>query len=128
MTEEEKRGRGQPKKELSTESVRKLCAMQCTDAELAAFFDVSRKTIERRKKDDPEFAEAMEHGRAKGRASLRHAMFQQALGDLDKGIRPNPIMQIWLSKQHLGMKDKVEHAGEDGGPINILISKTDAQL
>ena len=41
----------------------KLCALQCTDEEIAAFFEVSVRTIERRR-GKPAFAKAMERGKA----------------------------------------------------------------
>jgi hypothetical protein len=47
----------------------KLCAMQCTDEEIAAFFGVSTKTIERRRKVQ-RFGDIMEQARAKGRVSV----------------------------------------------------------
>lgn len=72
--------------------------MQCTDAEIAAFFSVSRKTIERRKSDD-DFREVMEQGKLKGLVSLRQAQFKAALGG-------NTTMMVWLGKQLLGQRDK----------------------
>src|SRR4051794_21805740 len=47
----------------------KLAAMQATDEEIGAFFGVSARTILRRRKHVPEFAEVMQRGRAKGRLS-----------------------------------------------------------
>src|SRR5258705_11482049 len=48
----------------------KLCGLQCTDAEVAAFFGVSTRTIERRKKQTA-FAQAMGSGKARGGISRR---------------------------------------------------------
>ena len=53
----------------------KLCALQCTHAELAAWFNVSSRTIEARRKQ-PQFFEAMERGKAKGRISVRRAQMR----------------------------------------------------
>ena len=86
--------------------------MQCTDEEMAAWFGITRETLVRRKKGD--ILDAIERGKAKGRASLRRAQFQNALNG-------NATMQIWLGKQLLGQRDIVttEHTGADGGPIQL---------
>ena len=91
----------------------KLCGMQATDAELAAFFNVSVRTIERRKKT-PAFLEAIERGKARGRLSLRRALFGQVAKGQIAAI-------IFLSKNLLGYKDYVsnEHSGPEGGPIAV---------
>ena len=48
----------------------KLCAMQCTDEEIAAWFKVTTRTIERRRKVR-KFAEIMDRGKARGKISVR---------------------------------------------------------
>jgi hypothetical protein len=45
----------------------KLAAMQATDEEVAAWFGVTTRTIERRRKD-PAFAEVMDRGQGEGPA------------------------------------------------------------
>jgi hypothetical protein len=47
-----------------------------------------------------EMQAAYQQGINQGKATLRRMMFVSA--------KTNPVMQIWLSKQHLGMADKVE--------------------
>ena len=59
-----------PKVKIDLGELEKLCGLQCTDEEIAAFFGVSTKTITRRRRI-PRFAEAMEHAKAKGRVSVR---------------------------------------------------------
>lgn len=81
----------------------KLCAMQATDAEIAAFFNVSDRTITRRKKSK-KFARIMERGRAKGLLSVRRAQLRM----LENG---NPAMGIWLGKQLLGQRETVDISG-----------------
>jgi len=71
--------------------------MQATQSEIAAWFGVSRPTIERRARE-PQFREAMEHGYARGRISLRRWQFQAAR-------KLNPTMLIWLGKQYLGQSN-----------------------
>ena len=78
----------------------KLAAMQCTDEEIAAWFNVSPRTIERRRKS-PVFAETIGRGKARGRISLRRAQ----LKILEQG---NATMGIWLGKQYLGQSDQID--------------------
>ena len=102
-------GSGRKKVTISLEEVEKLAAIQCTDVEIAAFFGVSVRTIERRK-SQAAFAEAIERGKAKGRVSLRRYLFALAA----KGI---PAAAIFLSKNLLGYKDYFanELSGPNGG-------------
>src|SRR5258706_12348477 len=93
----------------------KLCSLQCTDEELAAWFGVSTRTLEKRRKQ-PRFAEIMARGRAKGRISVRRAQIKL----LEAG---NGTMGVWLGKQLLGQRDVItaEHVGGGGGPIQVAI-------
>src|SRR3954462_7417794 len=90
----------------------KLCAMQCTDEEIAAWFGVTRKTIMRRRKV-AKFAELMERGKAKGRISVRRMQMKL----LEQG---NATMGVWLGKQILGQTDEVRH--ELNGNISTVLS------
>src|SRR5258708_6386179 len=58
----------------------KLAVLQCTDEEIAAWFGVTTRTIERRRKV-PKFAEILARGKAKGRISVR----RQQMKLLEKG-------------------------------------------
>ena len=51
-------GAGRKAVHIDLEQVEKLCGLQCTDDELASFFGVNPRTIERRK-NQPAFAEAL---------------------------------------------------------------------
>jgi len=88
--------------------------LQCTDQELAGWFNVSTRTIEKRRKQ-PEFAEVMQRGRAKGRISVRRAQMKL----LENG---NGTMGVWLGKQMLGQRDAgaTEHTGSSTDPIPAL--------
>jgi len=101
-------GSGRRAVNINLVELEKLCGLQCTDAEVASFFKVSARTIERRKKQ-PAFADAMERGRAAGRLSVRRMLFGQA-------AKGNVAAAIFLSKNLLGYKDFVtnELSGPNG--------------
>jgi len=86
-----------PKKPIPEEEVKKLAAINCSVEEIADFFEVDRRTIQRR------FAAALKQGRANSNISLKRRMWETAMTD-NKGA---VTMQIWLSKQMLNYSDKV---------------------
>src|ERR1044071_3153797 len=90
----------------------KLAMLQCTDEEVAAWFNVSTKTIERRRKTG-KFAEIMERGRAKGRISLRRT--QMRLAEQGSGS-----VAIWLGKQLLGQVDHIDHRVEQSNVLRVI--------
>ncbi len=96
--------------------------MQCTDEEVAAFFGVSTRTIERRRKVQA-FADVMDQARAKGRVSVRRSLFKLAAAG-------NVAAAIFLSKNLLGYRDVVntEHTGLAGGPIQVASKPDLSQL
>jgi hypothetical protein len=95
---------------IDIQELEKLSALQATDVEIAAWFDVSPRTIERRRKK-PKFAEVMERGKAKGRLSLRRLQLRLA-------ERGSTAMAIFLGKQILGQADRLEHQVDD--PHRVL--------
>jgi len=99
----------------------KLLGMQATDQEIAACFGIHRSTLIDIKKRDPVFAECYTRGKDTGRASLRHLMWQSALGSETR--EPNIAMQIFLAKNILGMSDKQELTGKDGKDFTIGIAR-----
>ena len=102
-----------PEAKIDLAELEKLCGMQCTDEEIAAFFGVSTRTIERRRKVQ-RFSEVMDRAKAKGRVSVRRSLFKLAAAG-------NVAAAIFLSKNLLGYRDVVnnEHTGLVGGPIQI---------
>jgi hypothetical protein len=111
-----------PEAKIDPVELEKLCNMQCTDEEIAAFFGVNKRTIERRRKVT-KFREIMDRAKAKGRISVRRHLFRQAAGN-------NVAAAIFLSKNLLGYKDVVntEHTGLGGGPIQIAAKPDYSQL
>ncbi len=100
----------------------KLYAMQCTDEEVAAFFSVSTRTIERRRQVK-QVGEAMDRAKAKGRVSVRRSLFRLAANG-------NIAASIFLAKNLLGYRDvmNTEHSGLAGAPIQIAAKPDLSQL
>jgi DNA-binding CsgD family transcriptional regulator len=111
-----------PKSDIDIIELEKLCSMQCTDDEIAAFLGVSARTLDRRKKNAA-FREVMERGKARGRVSVRRHLFRLA----NNG---NIAACIFLAKNLLGYRDVVnnEHSGPAGGPIEIASRPDLSQL
>jgi len=106
--------------ELNLDALEKLCRLNCTHEEIAAYFNVSAKTIQRRYQEEPDFAEAVDRGKAHGKLSLR----RQQIKLVEEG---NPTMAIWLGKQLLGQTDKQEiDQYNHGDTVSIEIVNPDA--
>jgi len=89
---------GKPEAEIDLNELVQLCTLRCTDEEIAAFFKVDVRTIERRRKKDPAFRDAAERGQSIGKLSLRR--WQR-----DLASKGNATMLIWLGKQDLGQRE-----------------------
>ncbi len=111
-----------PEASIDLAELEKLCGMQCTDEEIAAFFGVSTRTIERRRKVK-RVNEVMDRAKAKGRVSVRRSLFRLAAAG-------NIAAAIFLAKNLLGYRDvrSNEHSGPDGGPISINSAPDLSQL
>ena len=99
----------------------KLCAIQCTQLEIADWFDMGTDTLNTRCKEKYSltFSALFAKKRAGGKISLRRDQWQSS----QKG---NVTMQIWLGKQYLGQSDKNEN--KEVSEIHIKIDKDDALL
>jgi hypothetical protein len=111
-----------PEAKIDLAELEKLAGMQCTNEEIGAFFGVSKRTIVRRCQSE-KFRDIIEQGRAKGRVSVRRALFKLANAG-------NVAAAIFLSKNLLGYKDVVntEHTGLAGGPIQLAANPDLSQL
>jgi len=92
---------GRPKAKMTVEEVENLSRLNCTMDELAAYFGVDVRTVQLRAQKEPKFREAIEHGQAIGRLSIRRHQIRL----LEQG---NPAISIWLGKQLLGQRDRLE--------------------
>jgi hypothetical protein len=104
-----RKGAGRKATPIDLIELEKLCMMQCNEGEIAAWFKVSVRTIQARRKQ-PRFAEAMRHGLAKSCINVRRLQFRL----LEAG---NATMAVWLGKNLLGQRDNMQITGANGGPI-----------
>lgn len=104
----ELRKRGRKKIPIDYEKAEKLAIILCTQSEIAAVLGVSLGVLEH----DPEFQRIHKKGMETGRASLRRMQYKGA----EAG---NATMLIWLGKQYLGQRDKMDQeiTGKDGAPL-----------
>ena len=97
-----KRPRGRPiAKTIDLSELEKLASIQCTDDEIADFFNMDRRTLTRKKKQ-VEVRNAIERGKAKGRISVRRRLFQIAQSDKAGSV----AAAIFLGKALLGYRDR----------------------
>lgn len=89
-----------------------LAAIQCTKVEAASVFGTSPSTFNRFLRDHPEAADLWYNGQPAGRASLRRMQFAMA--------EKSAPMAIWLGKQLLDQRDKLDVSGPGGGPIQSM--------
>jgi hypothetical protein len=86
---------GRPKKELDKDVLAKLSQIGCTQEEIGSVVGISARTLQRR------YADLVAENKNIGKASLRKKLWEKALKGNDK-------LLIWLSKQELNMRDKIE--------------------
>jgi hypothetical protein len=84
---------GRDKTVVPPEDVVKLAQIGCKDNEIAEYFGIAYDTLRYN------FADELTKGRASLKITLRRKMFDNALN------HNNTVMQIWLSKNYLGMTD-----------------------
>ena len=119
---------GRPLTKIDWDEFDKLCALQCTQVEIAEWFGCTDDTIQTAVKREKGvgFSEYYKRKSAKGRVSLRRAQYLVATD-----IR-NPTMLIWLGKQYLGQKEPRNIDGgaafEDQPVPEIVIEEIDASL
>ena len=104
----------------------KLCAIGCTQREIASFFGMTERAIELRKAEDVRyerklesgevvhltFREIMERGADVGKVSIRRKQMQV----MEDG---NPTILIWLGKNRLEQRDNIDTtvSAPGGGPL-----------
>ena len=93
---------GRPRKDINRQQFENLCGLQCTEEEIASFFDCSVDTVERfcKREYKATFAEVFKIKRGIGKISLRRSQMKLA--------EKYPAMAIFLGKQYLDQTDKIE--------------------
>lgn len=104
--------RGRPFIKIDKDKFEKLCFMQCTQLEIADYFDCKHDTINNwcKKTYGKTFEETFAVKRVGGKISLRRSQWKLAM--------KNPAMAIWLGKQYLGQKDETT-VNQNVSPIVI---------
>lgn len=94
-----------------------FCLLGATDEDLAGFFDVTDRTIRNWKRDYPEFAKAVESGKAPADAAVARSLY-------NKAIRGDTVACIfWLkNRRQSDWREKIdhEHGGRNGKPIETV--------
>ena len=90
---------GRPKKQLDTNLIERLSSIFCTNEEIASIVGCHSDTLA------DNFSEYLKKGRQRGKMSLRRMQW-------DKAQTGNTTMLIWLGKQMLGQKDRLETSEE----------------
>ena len=90
-------------KDIDFKDFEKCCQMQCTQQEIAGWFEIDEETLVRRVTEhyNSSFSDVYKKYSANGKCSLRRRQFRRAAN----GDR---VMMIWLGKQYLGQSDKIE--------------------
>lgn len=113
---------GRPEIKIKKEDFEKLCALQCTEEEIAGFYDCSVDTINNwcKKNYSETFSETYKKKSAKGKMSLRR--YQMKLAER------NASMAIFLGKQYLGQRDVIETGTpEELDKVKELLGKLDEE-
>jgi DNA-binding CsgD family transcriptional regulator len=104
-------GRGNRKKVVAPQDVYELAAIGCSDSEIARWFDIAESTLKYN------FSDILAKGREDVKMTLRRAMLKNALNG-------NAVMQIWLSKNMLGMSDN-PNSSQENQPLPWVEDKAD---
>lgn len=88
-----------PQKEIDWQLFEQLCALQCTQSEIASVLKIHMDTLRDRTADkyEEDYSTVYKKMSETGKCSLRRAQFKLAM--------KNTSMAIWLGKQWLGQKD-----------------------
>ena len=108
---------GRPRTPIDWPDAEYLASIQCTCKEIAGSFGLTDDTLMSRCKDELgiTYSEWYKLHSEGGKSSLRRSMWKMATAE-----RPNPAICIWLSKQHLGMRDSFEEERPQLSPTFIL--------
>ena len=107
-------GVGRPRSKIDVKILGNLAHIGCTYEECGDVLGVSARTLKRN------YADIIQVNKNKGKASLRKKMYEKAV------TKDNTHMQIWLSKNYLGMSDRIinEQISE---PLPLIIEAEEVE-
>lgn len=108
---------------IDLEEVERLASLGLTMDQIAAALGIGTRTLERRKADLAEMAEAIKAGQAKGIATIANALWQNANGG-------NVTAQIFFLKARAKWKDRHEDVGDEtdeAQPTSVNVGVVDAR-
>lgn len=141
-------GRPTDFEEAFIEQAEKLASLGATDIEVADFFSVDVRTIYRWKHAHAEFCQALNAGKEKADERVVSSLYHKAVGytfesekifqhqgeiiraPVREHVAPDTTAAIfWLkNRRPSDWRDKQEHTGPDGGPLQVLIGTKDAAI
>ena len=115
------KGPSKPMTDKEFEQLVNMIRIQCTRDEICDILNMSEDTLgsriaERGIEGVSNFAALYKKHQGEGKASLRRAQWKAAQDG-------NPTMLVWLGKQMLGQRDKQEITGDNGGALQISITR-----
>ena len=106
---------GRPEIPIDLQQVENLAARGLNESQVAHALGIHPDTLIQRKKKYTEFSDALKRGQAKGIAKIANALFEQ-------GMNGQTAAAIFYMKNRAGWTDKMQHAGEGGGPIEHKVT------
>lgn len=108
---------------IDLKEVERLAGLGLTQEQIAVSLGISARTLESRKAESAEFAEAIKKGQASAIQEVSNALFQNARNG-------NVTAQIFFLKARAQWKDKHEGSDEDGEtaqPVKVEVTVRDAR-
>lgn len=108
-----------PRIQIDETQFEKLCALLCTEEEIASYFNCSVDTIEKfcKRTYSVSFAEIYKQKSGNGKITLRRYQMRLA--------QKYPAMAIFLGKQYLGQRDIVDKETESVKGSESVLAITD---
>lgn len=110
MEKKETKKMGRPQREIDLRLVARLAKIQCTIQEISSILDIPYGTLTNR----PDFTAVYKKNCEGGKCSLRRLQFKLA--------QKSAAMAIFLGKQYLGQKDKVEFDPTEAFKGKLIVS------
>jgi hypothetical protein len=126
------------------EQAHKLCELGATDADIASFFGVSERTINRWKHDHEEFCQSLKRGKGVADDLVEQSLFRRATGYSHDAVKmfqaegkvieapyvehypPDTTAAIfWLKNRRPAQwRDRIDQtlSGPDGGPVETSLT------